>query len=86
MTAQTAFFDMTKPTSSITYKEKHLEKKLRQVRELHEQINSILEYPEERPSIHSPRDAYDYLLPFMANLKRKELWIGVLDTRTDRSR
>lgn len=81
MTAQTAFFDMTKPTPGTTYKEKRLEKKLRQVRELHEQINSILEHPEERPSICSPRDAYDYLLPFMSNLKREELWIVVLDTR-----
>ena len=48
MTAQITFFDMTKHTSGTAYKEKRLEKKLRQVRELHEQINSILDHPEER--------------------------------------
>jgi DNA repair protein RadC len=81
MTAQTAFFDMTKPTSGTAYKEKRLDQKLRQVRELHEQINAILEQPQERPTIHSPRDAYDYLLPFLANLPREEFWVVVLDTR-----
>jgi len=81
MTAQTTFFDMTKPSTGTAYKGKRLEKKLRQVRELHEQINTILEQPQERPTIHSPRDAYDYLLPFLSNLPREEFWVVVLDTR-----
>jgi len=82
MTTQTTFFDLTKATTTgATYKEKRLEKKLRQVREIHEQINRLLEVPAERPAIQSPRDAFDYLFPFMGNAPREEFWIVILDTR-----
>jgi len=82
MSTQTTFLDATDPTTTgTTYKQSRLEKKLGQIRELHEELNRILEKPAERPSINSPRDAYDYLFPFMANAPREEFWIVILDTR-----
>jgi len=82
MDTQTTFLDATDPTTTgTTYKQSRLEKKLGQIRELHEELNRILEKPAERPSINSPRDAYDYLFPFMANAPREEFWIVILDTR-----
>jgi len=82
MNTQTTFLDATDPTTTgTTYKQSRLEKKLGQIRELHEELNRILEKPAERPSINSPRDAYDYLFPFMANAPREEFWIVILDTR-----
>ena len=82
MSTQTTFLDATDPTTTgTTYKQSRLEKKLGQIRELHEELNRILEKPAERPSINSPRDAYEYLFPFMANAPREEFWIVILDTR-----
>ena len=82
MNTQTTFLDATDPTTTgTTYKQSRLEKKLGQIRELHEELNRILEKPAERPSINSPRDAYEYLFPFMANAPREEFWIVILDTR-----
>jgi len=82
MNTQLSFVDATNPTTTgTTYKANRFERKLRQVRELHEELNRILEKPEERPSINSPRDAYEYLFPFMANAPREEFWIVILDTR-----
>ncbi|MFC1996634.1 RadC family protein [Chloroflexota bacterium] len=81
-TRQLSFVDATSPTTAGThYKQNRLEKKLGQIRELHEELNRILAKPEERPSIHSPRDAYDYLFPLMSNAPREEFWIVLLDTR-----
>jgi len=81
-TQQLSFVDATKATTTGTkYKQIRFEKKLRQIRELHEELNRILQKPEERPGIHSPKDAYDYLFPFMTNAPREELWIVILDTR-----
>ena len=82
MNTQTTYLDATDPTTTgTTYKQSRLEKKLGQIRELHEELNRILEKPAERPSINSPRDAYEYLFPFMANAPREEFWIVILDTR-----
>ncbi|MBL6983622.1 MAG: hypothetical protein ISR58_20765 [Anaerolineales bacterium] len=82
MNTQTTFLDATDATTTgTTYKQSRLEKKLGQIRELHEELNRILEKPAERPSINSPRDAYEYLFPFMANAPREEFWIVILDTR-----
>jgi len=82
MDTQTTFLDATNPTTTgTTYKQSRLEKKLGQIRELHEELNRILEKPAERPSINSPRDAYEYLFPFMVNAPREEFWIVILDTR-----
>ena len=82
MNTQSTFLDATDPTTTgTTYKQSRLEKKLGQIRELHEELNRILEKPAERPSINSPRDAYEYLFPFMANAPREEFWIVILDTR-----
>ena len=82
MNTQSTFLDATDPTATgTTYKQSRLEKKLGQIRELHEELNRILEKPAERPSINSPRDAYEYLFPFMANAPREEFWIVILDTR-----
>ncbi len=81
-TSQQSFVDATKPTTTGTsYKQNRLGRKLGQIRELHEEVNRILEKPEERPSINSPNDAYEYLFPFMANAPREEFWIVILDTR-----
>jgi len=82
MNTQSTFLDATDPTTAgTTYKQCRLEKKLGQIRELHEELNRILEKPAERPSINSPRDAYEYLFPFMSNAPREEFWIVILDTR-----
>ncbi len=82
MNNQLSFVDASKATTTGTkYKQTRFERKLSQVRELHEELNRILQKPEERPAIHSPRDAYDYLYPFIANAPREEFWIVVLDTR-----
>ncbi|MBC8508830.1 MAG: hypothetical protein H8D34_28570 [Chloroflexi bacterium] len=82
MNTQSTFLDATDPTATgTTYKQSRLEKKLGQIRELHEELNRILEKPAERPSINSPHDAYEYLFPFMANAPREEFWIVILDTR-----
>jgi len=68
-------------STGTTYKQSRLERKLGKIRELHEEVNRILEKPDERPTIHSPRDAYEYLFPFMATAPREEFWIVILDTR-----
>jgi len=84
MSKQLSYLGATKPTTGATgpsYQQNRLERKLRQIRELHEELNQILQKPEERPSIHSPKDAYDYLYPFLANATREEFWIVILDTR-----
>jgi len=82
MDTQLSFTDATNPTTTgTTYKQTRLERKLGQIRELHEELNRILQKPGERPSINSPRDAYEYLVSFMANAPREEFWIVILDTR-----
>jgi DNA repair protein RadC len=35
----------------------------------------------EKYTIHSPKDAADYVIPNMYNLEKEELWVVILDTR-----
>ena len=81
---QLTIFDLTttaKPTGVKARKHK-VEKTLAEIRKLHEDLNaSLYSHPTERPTIHSPKDAYDILKPFIGALSHEELWIINLDTR-----
>ena len=68
--------------NSIGYQRRKVERTLTQVRQLHEQLNTLLyAHHSERPTIHSPKDAYVLLQPFLEPLDHEELWVLVLDTR-----
>jgi DNA repair protein RadC len=55
---------------------------LAKLRQLHDELNAELAtHPTERPSIHSPLDAFEILQYFLANLDHEELWVMNLDTR-----
>jgi DNA repair protein RadC len=55
---------------------------LSKLRQLHEELNSQLyANPTERPSIHSPGDAFNLLQCFMGFLDHEELWVINMDTR-----
>lgn len=55
---------------------------LTKVRQLHEQLNTMLaNEPEERPVILSPESAAGLVQMLMQNLEQEELWVIVLDTR-----
>lgn len=80
---QLAFMDGTseKPRGEKA-KKRRVERALAEIRRLHDELNAALySSPTERPSIHSPRDAYEILLPFMAHLDHEEMWVINLDTR-----
>jgi hypothetical protein len=81
---QLPIFDLTttsNPTGVKARKHK-VEKTLAEIRKLHEDLNAELySHPTERPTIHSPKDAYDILKPFIGALSHEELWIINLDTR-----
>lgn len=83
-TYQLPIFDLTttaKPTGVKVRKHK-VEKTLAEIRKLHDELNAQLyAKPTERPSIHSPKDAYDILKPFIGALDHEELWVMNLDTR-----
>jgi DNA repair protein RadC len=69
------------PDDNSTQRRK-VERTLSKVRLLHEELNRLLyARPTERPVIHSPKDAYDLLRPFLEPLEHEELWVAVLDTR-----
>ena len=81
---QLTIFDLTataKPTGAKARKHS-VEKTLAEIRKLHEDLNAQLyARPTERPSIHSPADAYAILKPFIGGLEHEELWVMNLDTR-----
>jgi DNA repair protein RadC len=81
---QLTIFDLTttaKPSGVKSRKHK-VEKTLAEIRKLHDELNAQLyAKPTERPSIHSPKDAYDILKPFIGALDHEELWVMNLDTR-----
>ena len=81
---QLTIFDLTttaKPTG-VKARKHRVEKTLAEIRKLHEDLNAELySHPTERPTIHSPKDAYDILKPFIGALSHEELWIINLDTR-----
>jgi DNA repair protein RadC len=81
---QLTIFDLTttaKPTGVKARKHK-VEKTLAEIRKLHEDLNAELySHPTERPTIHSPADAYAILKPFIGALDHEELWVMNLDTR-----
>jgi DNA repair protein RadC len=55
---------------------------LAKLRQLHDELNAELAtHPTERPSIHSPTDAFDILRYFLAYLDHEEMWVVNLDTR-----
>jgi len=68
LTAQLPIFDFTttaNPTGTKARKRK-VEKTLAEIRKLHEDLNACLySHPTERPTIHSPQDAFDLLQPFL---------------------
>ncbi len=55
---------------------------LAKLHQLHDELNAQLyAHPTERPSIHSPQDAYDILRCFLSVLDHEELWVINLDIR-----
>jgi DNA repair protein RadC len=61
---------------------RHVEKTLAQLRQLHDELNAQLySHPAERPVVNSPADAASLVLPFIGNLDHEELWLILLDTR-----
>jgi DNA repair protein RadC len=49
---------------------------------LHDELNAQLyAQPTERPTISSPADAANLIIPFIGNLDHEELWVILLDTR-----
>ena len=68
--------------NGATYQRRKVERTLTQVRQLHEQLNTLLyTHQAERPAIQSPKEAYVLLQPFLEPLDHEELWVLVLDTR-----
>ena len=59
-----------------------VDRTLTKVRQLHEELNTLLyNRPTERPSIQSPKDAFDLVQPFLQHLDHEELWVVVMDTK-----
>jgi len=55
---------------------------LAKLRQLHDELNTQLyNHPAERPTIHTPRDAFAILRCFLGALDHEELWVLNLDTR-----
>ena len=64
------------------HQRRSVDRTLCKVRQLHEELNHLLyTRHQERPTIHSPKDAYDLVQPFLEPLDHEELWVAVLDTR-----
>ncbi len=69
------------PTGS-KYNRRKVERCLSKIRKIHEELNSVLyANPTERPTIHSPQDAFSLLTLFLAGMDHEELWVLDLDTR-----
>jgi DNA repair protein RadC len=59
-----------------------VEMTLAKLRQLHDELNSALyAQPTERPTISSPIDAANLIMPFIGNLDHEELWVILLDVR-----
>jgi len=55
---------------------------LARLRQLHDELNiQLYQHPAERPTIHTPRDAFAILRCFLGALDHEELWVLNLDTR-----
>jgi len=60
----------------------NVELTLREINKLYLQLQTQLAAsPADRPTIHTPEDAYPILEPFLAPLSREELWVLCLSTR-----
>jgi DNA repair protein RadC len=82
--SQIPIFDTTTTAapSGVKSRKRKVEKTLAQIRRLHDELNTeLIAKPTERPSIHSPSDAFDILQPFLGPLDHEELWVMGLDTR-----
>ena len=72
---------MEKP-KGIKHQRRSVDRTLTKVRRLHEELNTLLyNRPTERPSIRSPKDAFDIVQPFLQHLDHEELWVVVMDTK-----
>ena len=80
---QLPLIDMTGGVSSPPVpRNRHVEKMLTQLRQLHDELNAQLyAHPAERPVINSPADAAQLFIPFIGFLDREEMWVACLDTR-----
>jgi hypothetical protein len=82
--SQLPIFDLTttaNPTGVKSRKRK-VDKTLAEIRRLHDDLNvQLYSHPTERPTIHSPQDAYSILQAFLGPLDHEELWVVGLDTR-----
>jgi DNA repair protein RadC len=81
---QLPIFDLTTTSNPTGFKarKRKVEKTLAEIRKLHEDLNAELySHPTERPTIHSPQDAFSILQPFLGPLNREEMWVINLDTR-----
>jgi DNA repair protein RadC len=55
---------------------------LGKIEQLYHTLNTQLaSNPTERPTIHSPKDAFDILQYFLSNLDHEEFWVVNMDTR-----
>lgn len=75
-------FEASSPKRGRSREYGQVTKTLARLRQLRDELNAQLySHPTERPSIHSPTDAFDILNCFLSNLDHEELWILLLDTR-----
>ena len=81
---QLTIFDCTTTANPTGYKarKRKVDKTLAKIRQLLDELNTELyANPTERPSIHSPDDAFAILQPFLQSIEHEELWVLNLDTR-----
>ena len=81
---QIPIFDLTTaaPPKAKKYRKRKVDRTLAEIRRLYDELNLDLRAkPTERPSIHSPADAFDILQPSLGPLDHEELWVMNLDTR-----
>jgi len=65
----------------VQRQQRKINETIAQLQELYNQLNSVLELPEERPIVRCPADAYEILKYFMGNLDHEELWVLILNTQ-----
>jgi DNA repair protein RadC len=80
---QLPLIDLTGGVSSPpVQRNRHVEKTLAQLRQLHDELNAQLYvHPSERPIINNPGDAAQLFMPFIGSLEHEEMWVINLDTR-----
>jgi len=67
---------------STTRSKRGVAKTIAKLHQLHDTLNAQLyARPSERPTIHSPQDAFSILRCFIGNLEHEEMWVVNLDTR-----